>query len=161
MLRQQQPRPGRAAAGVGSAPPECSRQGGARQGARTGLSVRWGPLSASLGGLGALPLPSAAVLPAAVRSCSCSPAEARGVCASVSVCPPVRTGTCLWPSSGHSARAAPGVCSTNLAPWNAPVGMLHQRQDDRLAEAEFYNYQAWNFPSIDEECLGREKYIYL
>lgn len=47
-----------------------------------------------------------------------------------------------------------------------PVGMLRQKQDERLVEAKFHNSQAWNFPLIDEECLGRnafyikKKYIF-
>ncbi|RLW10548.1 hypothetical protein DV515_00002121 [Chloebia gouldiae] len=51
-----------------------------------------------------------AVSPTAVCSRSLQPGEGMrwSVCVSVSVCPQVRTRICLWPSSGHSARAAPG-----------------------------------------------------
>lgn len=34
--------------------------------------------------------------------------------------------------------------------------MLYQRQDEKFVEAKFHRYQAWNFPLIDEECLGME-----
>lgn len=62
------------------------------------------------GGLRILSLALGAVLPTAVCSCSLQPGKGMcwSVCVSVSVCPQVRTCICLWPSSGHSARAALG-----------------------------------------------------
>lgn len=39
--------------------------------------------------------------------------------------------------------------------------MLYQKQDERFVEAKFHHYQAWNFPLIDEEYLGRENIFFL